>query len=273
MAKKPKCDCPKPGLSAPFYMLTYGDMMTLLMCFFVLLFAMSTVDNVKFQAQVAIMQGSLGISKLYQHAPMQKNLPSPSVKQSVRVVNRSKVSETDDTTDSQGVSPTADSKQRQNEDESRHLLTSLGTSDRLDVMLEDDEIILVLPTYGLFRRGDWKIDVTAPEVREAVDLYRTLASQIAGLANYDVYFVGHTDTMPTWNRDDPNAPQSAMELGFRRAIAVYEYFFSKDLLDRTRVTFASQGDNVPIIPNATLDSELRKNRRVQIHLKRKPNAA
>lgn len=37
-----------PGTPAP-WMSTFSDMMTLLMCFFVLLFSMSTVDAAKFE--------------------------------------------------------------------------------------------------------------------------------------------------------------------------------------------------------------------------------
>ena len=47
MSKKKTEDAPAPG--APAYMSTYGDLMTLLLCFFVLLFSMSTVDAQKFE--------------------------------------------------------------------------------------------------------------------------------------------------------------------------------------------------------------------------------
>ena len=45
VAKKPKPEGKKYN-----YMDTYGDLVTLLMCFFVLLFAMSTVEENKFNA-------------------------------------------------------------------------------------------------------------------------------------------------------------------------------------------------------------------------------
>ena len=55
--KKPE----EPGLSAPFYMGTYGDMVTLILCFFILLFAMSSVDSQKFQKALLSLKGSLGV--------------------------------------------------------------------------------------------------------------------------------------------------------------------------------------------------------------------
>ena len=44
--------------SAPAWMLTYGDMVTLLLCFFVLLFAMSSIDVAKFSQVIGVFSGS-----------------------------------------------------------------------------------------------------------------------------------------------------------------------------------------------------------------------
>jgi len=44
-------------------MATYGDMVTLVLCFFVLLFAMSSVDAQKFQRALISLKGSLGVLK------------------------------------------------------------------------------------------------------------------------------------------------------------------------------------------------------------------
>jgi chemotaxis protein MotB len=46
--------------SAPEWLATYGDMMTLLLVFFVLLFSMSNVDQQKYKAAVESLTGSLG---------------------------------------------------------------------------------------------------------------------------------------------------------------------------------------------------------------------
>ena len=49
--KKKKEEESKPG--SPAWMTTYGDMMTLLLCFFVLLVAMATMEVEKFKAAAA----------------------------------------------------------------------------------------------------------------------------------------------------------------------------------------------------------------------------
>ena len=61
MAEKECPKCPEEGL--PGWMGTFADMMTLLMCFFVLLFAMSSLDPVKIQMMQESAQKRLGIKK------------------------------------------------------------------------------------------------------------------------------------------------------------------------------------------------------------------
>jgi len=59
MSKKAKVEECKAG--APEWMTTYGDLVTLLMCFFVLLFAFSEIDAQKFNAVMQSFQGSAGV--------------------------------------------------------------------------------------------------------------------------------------------------------------------------------------------------------------------
>ena len=50
MAKKRKQEDVKAG--SPAWMATFSDLMNLLLCFFVLLFSMSSVDTDKYEAQI-----------------------------------------------------------------------------------------------------------------------------------------------------------------------------------------------------------------------------
>ena len=68
--KRRSADEPKQG--APEWMATYSDLVTLLLCFFVLLFAFSKIDAEKFQAIMESFQGSPGIftgGKTIEEAP------------------------------------------------------------------------------------------------------------------------------------------------------------------------------------------------------------
>ncbi|TCO79940.1 flagellar motor protein MotB [Marinisporobacter balticus] len=59
MGRKRKQEETKAG--SPAWMTTFSDLMTLLLCFFVLLFAFSTIDLRKFSAVMQSFQGSLGV--------------------------------------------------------------------------------------------------------------------------------------------------------------------------------------------------------------------
>lgn len=59
MARKKSEDAPAPG--SPAWMATFSDLMNLLLCFFVLLFSMSSVDASKWEQVVASFQSSFSI--------------------------------------------------------------------------------------------------------------------------------------------------------------------------------------------------------------------
>ena len=56
---KGKCDCPPPG--APMWLATFADLMSLLMCFFVLLLAFSEMDVMKFKQIAGSMKYAFGV--------------------------------------------------------------------------------------------------------------------------------------------------------------------------------------------------------------------
>ena len=60
MAKQKQEEPPK---GSPAWMATFSDLMNLLLCFFVLLFSMSSVDEEKFEALIASLQSQYSILK------------------------------------------------------------------------------------------------------------------------------------------------------------------------------------------------------------------
>ena len=56
---KPKCDCPPAG--APLWLATFADLMSLLMCFFVLLLSFSEMDVQKFKQIAGSMKYAFGV--------------------------------------------------------------------------------------------------------------------------------------------------------------------------------------------------------------------
>ena len=268
MARKEKKQGASKVLTAPFFMLTFGDMMSLLLTFFILLFSMSTIEVIKFQAQIGAIQGALGISEMFSHAPMLKDLPSPSVTQNTRIIARSTVKPS-------SLKPVAKYKRidltepvQHEENDKIKQIQFFGTQGDISISAKKDEVLIILPTYDVFTKGSYSVDASSENVQKVIPLYRELAKQMASLVDYDIYFTGHTDALPLVIKPG-SVVNNNTELGFYRAIAIYNFFFSKYLPDKSRIIFSSQGDNVPIIPNARLDSERRVNRRVEIILKKR----
>ena len=61
MAKKKQ---PEAAKGSPAWMATFSDLMNLLLCFFVLLFSMSTVSEEKFEMVIASLQSQISIFPL-----------------------------------------------------------------------------------------------------------------------------------------------------------------------------------------------------------------
>ena len=59
------------------WMATYGDMVTLLLCFFVLLFAFATIDVQKFRELVISLKGTLGVLNAGERLFMPGDVPKP----------------------------------------------------------------------------------------------------------------------------------------------------------------------------------------------------
>ena len=55
---------PPPEAGAPLWMCTYGDLMSLLLCFFVMLFALSNIIDAKWEALIKTMEGKMGYTGL-----------------------------------------------------------------------------------------------------------------------------------------------------------------------------------------------------------------
>jgi chemotaxis protein MotB len=55
------CNCPEPEPGIPKWMPTFADLMTLLMCFFVLLLSFSEMDVAKFKRLAGSMEKAFGV--------------------------------------------------------------------------------------------------------------------------------------------------------------------------------------------------------------------
>ncbi len=243
MAKK-KEEQVKKGL--PAWMGTYGDLVTLLLCFFILMFAMSSVDAAKFEQMaqsfnpnMTIIQsgGSDGLSDA-----VGSGIDSlPNVDKSINnsKENYKKMQE----------------ELNQMASEFKTYFAENNFSQSVEVSVVDDMIQISFKDGILFDKG------TASLNKQSKEALLGVISQLEEYPNSTIKIEGHTDNMPINTAQFP----SNMYLSAARAIAVYEYYMAKGIAPE-RMSAEGYAEYKPIAPNDTPENRA-KNRRVEIYIK------
>ena len=242
---KKKEDEPKKG--APAYMNTYGDMMTLLLCFFVLLFSMSTIDAEKFQAlvssfhaQVSIFDGGQTINNT---ATMMQNglsqMPARETSFSIQQALEAEQSLT------------------QTEEDLSTYVETQSIEDSVAVERKGNEIIVRFQDGVLFDSGKAQIKAGAvPTLSTMGDKLKAYMDQ-----GYTLRIEGHTDNQPISNAQFP----SNWELSSARAIAVMRFYIEEMNFDISNISCVGWAEYRPITDNDTPEGRA-MNRRVEIKL-------
>lgn len=230
--KCPKCDC---SGGAPAWMVTFSDLVTLLLTFFVLLLSMANMEQVKFAEASASIRSAFGGRSL--PAPSQFSIPiipSPPVSRFTPIQNEMAA-------------------------KIYKRIQSQLKSDNIpeDVELikkEDDTIILRVNETVLFQKGSATVSPNAyPILRSLADIIRPLPMRLR--------IEGHTDTTPITKRKISN-----WNLSVDRAVAVMRFFKKSDLLPLDRMAAIGYGPERPVVPNTTPEN-MAQNRRVDFVLR------
>ena len=214
---------------SPGWMVTYGDIMTLLLTFFVLLISYSTVQEEAFRRALASFQEALGMLP-YEHSVIQFE-KVPAVRFSPTIPPHEIVRRI------------------------RNAAYAAGMRGRLSVREEREGIRITIQSPILFDSG--KADLRS----EAFPIMNELVKILKESPNM-VVVEGHTDNVPISTPEFP----SNWELSTARAISVARYIFQTGNIDAARFTVAGYGEYHPMATNATPEGR-QKNRRVEILLK------
>lgn len=218
---------------SPAWMMTYGDMVTLVLCFFVLLYSMSSVDVRKFEQAAVSLQGTFGI--------MKGGRPE-SVDEPVIPVD---VPEPDDT----------EPEWEQLDEVWERLERAIGDNAMVtlvSVQLEQRGLIVRFAEGVLF-------DVGKADLRpEAIPILTAISEILAELPNA-LRVEGHTDNSPINTERFP----SNWELSAIRATTVIRFLLTEFGFEPARLAAAGYGEYWPIADNETVDGR-QKNRRVDI---------
>ncbi len=291
MAKKKEEFKLPPGTPAP-WMSTFSDMMTLLMCFFVLLFSMSEVDAAKFEEVAKSFQSTISIFQAGSKAVGDGILVSNGVSQLNMLdeyINTSGKTAEDDTTVEDPTKPggAAEDKLKEAaeqlemtqeeveslrdaiaelEEEKMKLSEELAEkieealaenmmTDQVDVDFNADYVTLTLNGAFLFDSG--RADIKP----DAVPVLNKIGVLLTKYADSEIEIEGHTDSVPlNGGRYENNDVLSSY-----RALAVFDYLKENASLDPGIVKHSGRGEYMPIADNATPEGRA-KNRRVEIKI-------
>lgn len=229
MAKKKK----KEDEGAPAWMVTFADLMTLLLTFFVLLLSMSTLDSQRIKVALGSLRGSVSL------LPSGGGQPVDGRKEIVRTPGVFQGPAELMTSMEQWVQ-----KQVNDRNVSRDFI-QIGHKDEAVFISFDDSL--------LFAPGSTDLLPTAFPYLE--DLAVVLADSKA-----TVEFIGHSD-----ESDPVGYYNNNWEVGAGRALAVLEYTARAGGLPGHRLKFSSHGQFMPRDSNWTAGGRAR-NRRVELML-------
>jgi chemotaxis protein MotB len=209
------------------WLLTYADLITLLLGLFVILYAMSKIDMKKYDQVVAALGGVFGSGDGV--TPVKLKL-----------------------TELQEGIPDVISERARVENEIRRVL-QLDTRN-LPVTVTQDErgVVVHIQEELLFPSGSADLKNTSLETLDRLaGVFRTMPN--------DIRVEGHTDNLPIASRAFP----SNWHLSVGRALNVGYYLIQKHQLNPEKVSVVGYSEYRPIASNATVEDRAR-NRRVDI---------
>ena len=272
MAKRKQEDPPK---GSPAWMSTFSDLMNLLLCFFVLLFSMSTVDTEKFEMVVQSLQStfsilpsggstigdgeliSSGVSMLEKfdiYFNSSSALPKGDEEPDDSVTNPDTTVTTEEAQETLENAGLTESEQMA--EQVSRLLQSYGLEDQVDVEFNEYYTLINLNGALLFNSGEATIR------EEVLPVMEKIAVILNNYTNNLIEIEGHTDNVP------PAAGEQYSDndiLSMYRALNVANYIRDNTTLDPAHIKSSGRGSYVPIADNSTAEGRA-KNRRVEIKI-------
>lgn len=250
--KKIEEEAPK---GSPLWMNTYSDLVTLLLCFFVLLFSMSNIDVAKFKAfinsfneSMSMFFGGQNISSENQLGSGMKQLPDFNQYFVTTMTEPHEVGDQDQRTD-------VIEKTKKTAEKFQEFVEENELENELEVKYSENYVKLIFVDGVLFDTG--KADLK----EDAVDTLELVGEELRQYRNENIKIEGHTDNVPIHTPQFP----SNWYLSSARAISVAEYLIHKKEFDPKTLSADGFGEYSPIASNNTPEGRA-KNRRVEIKI-------
>ncbi len=267
---------------SPAWMATFSDLMNLLLCFFVLLFASSTMDAGKIQKIMAsfnnmnfsimnesaasLLSGDMMSGGVTQVPDIQSILTQAgkAIDGNPGEDNAATSSDAENLSDEE-LKSEYDKRGEEQSEEMYEEIVQMAESYRID-----DQIILDYNAHyvELDLNGSILFDSGKAEVREDSKMFLQKIARIVVKYKYCIIEIeGHTDNVPISTAKYENNRALSTE----RARNVYEYLMTQENFVDANMKIAGYGESKPIASNATEEGRA-KNRRVVIKIYNQQNS-
>lgn len=270
-------ECPPCPAGLPGWLATFGDLMSLLMCFFVLLLSFSEMDVLKFKQLAGSMREAFGVQNQIKVEDIPKGTsiiaqefspgrPEPTPLNEIRQMTVNNDMNTLDIRSKEGDSDSPDKEkgeqqelQQQQEQEAKEeavefaaaLAEEIGDGS-VEVETDGKKIIIRIKEKGAFDSGSAELKF------ESIPVLAKIRDVLLDVKGY-VAIEGHSDNIPYAGRRF----ESNWDLSVARALAVAHELFGDPRIDQSRFKVLGLADTKPLAPNDTRANRV-KNRRVEI---------
>ncbi len=260
---------------------TFADLMNLLLCFFVLLFSMSTVDADKYEQLVTSMTESINIFDSGGSTIGEGPMVTVGTDQVVNISQYFSQFDTSGESDSdQTEEPQESASPNENEEETLDDLEEKMAAERKDKAEEiytdvvnraekgdvrDDLAVNLDKNYQYVQislSGGILFDSGAAEIKAStIPILSKLGDILKIYDSHMIEIEGHTDNV----KISGGPYRDNMYLSSARALAVYEYLVNTKKMDAKTMKAAGRGEYDNVASNATAKGRA-KNRRVEIKI-------
>ncbi|MDX1498767.1 MAG: type VI secretion system protein TssL, long form [Woeseiaceae bacterium] len=248
----------------PAWVMTFADLMTLLMCFFVLLLSFSEMDVAKFKQLSGSMREAFGVQSEIDVRTIPKGTsvvaqefsPGEPKPTPINTVRQFTIDSNRNTLDALSREAKEIEETREHARRLRSALKDDIARGNVSISTEGMKVIIHLMENASFDSG--YADVR-PEFMPVLQEIADLIDKNSG----EVTVSGHTDNVPIRNERF----RSNWELSTSRAVSVAHVLLARSAIDPERVTVTGHADTRPRAPNDTPENRAR-NRRVDVSIVR-----
>lgn len=266
--------CPECKAGAPDWMVTFSDLMTLLLTFFVLLLSMAVIEQPKFERVASSLHQAFNGVKII-GKPIERIIEDPNM---VPSASKVRVVETDDqeiltknkdfdepTTPQSEQSPQMSQAEQIKQQKKAEMLENLekaiqdSLSKEIDtgvaeIEKQQDQILLRFPAEATFKSGSADID---PKMKPT---FEKLALTLKGQSVQTVV-TGHTDDIPI----NTLQYRSNWDLSAARAASIAMEFQTYGNLRSDQIEVVGFADGLPIATNDSPENR-KLNRRIEVFI-------